>query len=35
MPSEKNICVYTVMIGNYEALNEQPLARARTSRSSA
>lgn len=27
MASDKNICVYTVMIGNYEALNEQPVAR--------
>lgn len=26
MPSKKNICVYTVMTGNYEALNEQPAA---------
>lgn len=26
MPSEKNVCVYTVMIGQYEALNEQPAA---------
>ena len=26
MPSEKSVCVYTVMIGNYEALNEQPAA---------
>ncbi|MDM0067694.1 glycosyltransferase domain-containing protein [Variovorax sp. J31P207] len=26
MASEKNTCVYTVLIGNYEALNEQPVA---------
>ncbi|MDM0033345.1 DUF616 domain-containing protein [Variovorax sp. J22P271] len=27
MASDKNTCVYTVLIGNYEALNEQPVAR--------
>ncbi|MBX9595837.1 MAG: hypothetical protein K2X46_15850 [Roseomonas sp.] len=26
--SEERICVYTVLLGDYEALNEQPLARA-------